>query len=181
MTLSRPVTRVEERLLCSAFGISVESLPLRHPRGLIVGERPGPSTSRSCPMFPWPASSAGGRLLGMSGVSIRDYLTLLRRVNAQYDGGPWRLPAARERAEELAQYAARLYGPLRVVLCGRRAAEAFGLGDQPWFQRLLVSRDGSAHTYVVVPHPSARNQLYRDENVPRAVGRTVRWAAGLED
>ncbi len=181
MSLSRVVGRTEEHLLLDGLGVDAADLPLRHPIGLIVGEQPGPNSSRACPMFPYPASSAGGRLLAMSDIPIHEYLTLLRRINVQEVNGPWRLLGARARAAVIAEDAASLYGPLRVVLCGRRVAKAFWLGDLPWFKRYRFPQPDWQHTYVVVPHPSARNQLYNDPTVAHRAGAAVRWAAGLED
>lgn len=116
---------------------------------IIVGEAPGDHTSSLLPMFPYPNTSAGGRLLRFSGMSAFDYLRTFHRVNLMEEKPPtWRLVDARRAAAELLL---RYVGhPL--VLLGKKVQEAFGVGGDGW---------GEVHgcLYCAIPHPSGLNTL----------------------
>lgn len=149
------------------------------PVGLIVGEQPGPRSNPRLPMWPYPSGSAGGRLFYMSGMAMSDYLVRLARVNLMPNPvARWHRRDAMDRAVEITRGVGfsilddREQWP-RIVLCGTRAAEAFGLEPVEWFHPTY--RDGQA--LVAVPHPSGRNNAYNDETSRRLVGHTLRWAA----
>lgn len=148
--------------------------------GVVVGMAPGPRTSASMPMFPHPPGSAGGRLLAMSGMPVEAYLGRLVRVNLC--SGKFRLDEARGSARAL-YYRWRTVGEpaVRLVLCGRRVADAFArvleAPADPWFQR----RYWAGIEYAAIPHPSGRCREYNDPaNVARA-REVVRWAARYEE
>ena len=47
----------------------------------IVGEAPGPRTRADCPFYPYPPTSAAGRLLAYLGWSRSRYLLTFARMN----------------------------------------------------------------------------------------------------
>lgn len=67
---------------------------------LMVGQAPGPKTSPRYPLFPFPPSSAGGKLQKLTGLSMEDYFKKYERTNLLRDhpgaapgeatAGPWR-------------------------------------------------------------------------------------------
>lgn len=61
-----------------------------------------------------------------------------------------------------------------VILCGRAAAAAFGLGDAPF----LEWRDVDRAAVVVVPHPSGRNRWWNEEENRAAAERVLGWLGG---
>lgn len=143
--------------------------------GVVVGMAPGPRTSAGLPMFPFPATSAGGRLHAYSEMPYEAYLGRLRRHNLCR--GAFRAAEARAAAVELYRRYRHLQRPRpRFVLCGRRVVEAFDLGDLAWFG--TISREGVE--YVAVPHPSGRNYEYNDPANRARAGGAVRWAARWE-
>lgn len=91
----------------------------------------------------------------------------------------WSAPLARERA----------YGIVLVrvnVFLGRRVAEAFNVGGDPYFQwgRMhwggAQAPHGGIVRYIVLPHPSGLNRLYNDGAVRLAVGTTLLQAIRSE-
>jgi hypothetical protein len=148
--------------------------------GVVVGMAPGLRTSASLPMFPHPASSAGGRLLAVSGMPVEAYLGRLVRANLCQ--GKFRVNEARESARELYRKWRTAGEPrTRLVLCGRRVADAFTYvleeSSADWFQR----RAWAGIEYAAIPHPSGRCREYNDPaNIARA-RKVVRWAARYEE
>lgn len=146
------------------------------PVGLIVGEAPGPNTHARLPMFPFPPTSAGGRLMAMSGLPPNVYLGRFFRRNlfeTYVDATPWVAKVARERALELARWIEET-GSLRVVVCGVRVAEAFGM--TLWGRS--QSADGRS-AFVSIPHPSGLTRVYNDPRAREAARTALQWAAGL--
>lgn len=143
--------------------------------GVIVGMAPGPRTSASLPMFPFPPTSAGGRLLTYSAMPVAAYLGRLRRHNLCRQA--FHAAEAREAALGLYRRYRSLRHPRpRFVLCGRRVATAFDQLDLPWFRR---TEKGGVE-YVAIPHPSGRNYEYHDPATVARAGEAVRWAARWE-
>lgn len=145
--------------------------------GLVVGMAPGPRTSESLPMFPWPEGSAGGRLLAISRMPVAAYLGRLRRANLC--DGAFRAAPARDRAIELERRYRTIDAPhVRIVLCGRRVIDSFFPDDAApdWFQKVILA----GLEYVGIPHPSGRNQMYNDPATVARVREAVRWAARWE-
>lgn len=150
------------------------------PSGLIIGEQPGAARRGEghFAMWPWPPSSAGGRLLEFSGMPVEEYVTRLARTNLfQTKVARWSLARAEGRAIFLvAQYKSQHNEERkwpRFVLCGRKVAHAFGMDQYPWFEK--VYDEGVA--YVVIPHPSGLNLMYNSPEVRAKAGAAVRWAA----
>lgn len=104
-------------------------------------------------LYPWPPTSAGGRLYGMVSEAIGwtrgQYVDGIDRLNLVE--GPWSAASARDRASELLD---ELWGR-RVVMLGGAVAEAFRLRAHP----ILQWRDG---WFAVLPHPSGRNRWYNE-------------------
>lgn len=80
---------------------------------------------------------------------------------------PWSKPAAADRASQIADQ----FPPV-VVLLGRRVAAAFDFEDLAWGEWARTAQ-GSG---VVLPHPSGRNLLYRDEEFRALAGRVLNEA-----
>ena len=121
-------------------------------RPLLVGE---------ANLFPWPPSSAGGRLMEMLGMEKEEYMISFDRVNL-FEGVParWSTPEARVRANAI-QYN---YGNEVVFLLGARVARAFGIDRDPWsIVQRADSMDGSLVTFVLLPHPSGRCRAWNDK------------------
>jgi len=143
------------------------------PVGLLVGEQPGTAHNAKLPLWPWPANSAGDRLMRMSGIPVADYLTRLARVNlALKPVAEWDSRAARDRALSLV---ATLPVGTRVVACGAKARDAFGLPD--WFHLQAMGAHPEAPAVVAIPHPSGRSRAYNDPGVKGAARWWIRWAA----
>lgn len=140
------------------------------PVGALIGEAPGPRSSPKLPLFGYPPTSAGGRLMAFSGLTPAVYLGRLARRNL-FETLPerWSAPAARDRVAEVLDWITR-NGFKRVVLVGSRVVAAFD------------------HVYPVIhdvqfraiPHPSGLCRVYNDLERRKSTGATVRWAAGLE-
>lgn len=145
------------------------------PWALLVGEMPGPRTSPALPMFPYPASSAGGRLWAMSRMPLGAYLGRVVRVNLFRDYRPtWATGPARDMAADILT---KLAGTeARVVLCGRRVQSAFHSGEVVPFERFSI---GSVEL-IGIPHPSGRSRAHNDPEVRRRTRHAVQWAARWE-
>lgn len=158
------------------------------PRGLLVGEAPGPRTDPKMPLFPAPNSSSGGRLLRYSGTYADRFLGRLVRVNLC--DGPW---SARRAAAGQARILTYLFdpanfyegAPLRVLLLGARVPRAFGVVP-PWtragFGHTELLNDGNPALSVAwIPHPSGKNLTYNDPGNQLRARRAVEWAIGERD
>lgn len=172
---TRPLHMTPLELRFAGLKLGVHAQEIEGPAvGAIIGEAPGPNTSPKLPVFPFPASSAGGRLLTYSGMKPADYLSRFWRKNlfTLYLKG-WCAPAARE----LASYIEREIGERgisRALLLGGRVGAAFGVGGL-WSSM----KTSGGITYLVVPHPSGRCRVYNDESARRRARAAIRWAAGL--
>lgn len=143
------------------------------PVAAIVGEMPGFNTSPKLPVFPLPTTSAGGRLLAYSGMTLEHFLGAFYRRNLYTYLEPWSVPNARDRAAETLAVIEQM-GLRRVVLLGIRVGAAFGL-DELWCD----GRSPGGTEFAVVPHPSGLNRVYNDLAAIRRARATLRWAAGL--
>lgn len=146
------------------------------PVGLVVGEAPGPNTSGRLPMFPYPASSAAGRLLKMSGLTPGQYLGRLHRRNLfeEYPGERWDAAMANLRAHEVQAWCAGEGGVRRVLLLGKRVAAAFGMDI--WGE--VESGTAPVVHYRSIAHPSGMNPIYNAPTARLAAQAAVIWAAG---
>lgn len=142
---------------------------------LLIGQAPGPNTDPDYPLFPAPRTSAGGRLCELIGLSRGEYLSLFDRCNLlPYFPGRTQ---ARDDSFPMApaRLAAQVMRPLlrgrRVVIVGRKVADAFDLPKVDWFEPIQL-RCGPRHAatgcsgladVIVIPHPSGRNHWYNTE------------------
>lgn len=155
--------------------VDVSAVEAWTPMALIVGEGPGPNTRPDCPLFPYPGTSAGGRLLALSELEMEDYLCAFARRDL-LSTPKWDETRARAAAEDLRREA-ELEG-LPVILLGSRVADAFdhGLGSWEWSIEAdpdtLNATSGSPLAPTVrIPHPSGR---CRDYSIPEARANTRR-------
>lgn len=172
----------------SALSAAVEG---SQPRVMLIGEAPGPSTRSDAPLFPYPVTSAGGRLLAMSGMRMLDYLQVHHRANllAHYPGARW--PTGEARAAALTLVLASQALGWTIVALGNRVAEACGMTGLAshqfvWLLDLSPSREplwsdrpvtGGIRA-VRVPHPSGRSRLLNDPAERERVRATLAAARG---
>lgn len=170
--LAHFLTPLEMRLACIHLGVDRDAIGW-HQSAAIIGEAPGRNTSPKLPLFPFPASSAGGRLMAYSGMKPTNYLATFHRRNVQTVLAPWSAPHARELATyiERDMVDAKIH---RVLLLGTRVGAAFEVGGL-W--STLTTTSGI--TYFVIPHPSGRCRVYNDEPARARARAALRWAAGL--
>ena len=139
---------------------------------VLVGLAPGPNTNPDLPLFPSPSHMTGGRLLTLTGLSRRQYLTLFDRVNLlpYFPGKDKRDDKFPVRPAKLsAQVMKPFFGGRTVILVGRNVAESFGLTIKfhEWTQWRVrrytpFNRHLSVATLAIIPHPSGRNLWYND-------------------
>jgi len=163
-----------ELAVLDLYGVPVEGWEQYEVAGLVVGEMPGRGTRPELPMLPCPATSAGGRLMIMSGLPSAEYVGRLGRINVYERHGAWSARLAR--GEALAQVRLPRTLPGRVVLCGRRVLDVFDPG-RPFWEPFVLEH---GRWYVGAPHPSGRSRVYNDRAERDRVRRVLRWAAGVE-
>lgn len=165
------------RVGCAHFGFG-GTCP--RPRGMLVGEAPGPNTDPGLPLFPSTGSAA--RLMGYAGVAVEDWLGKLVRVNLC--DGPW---SARRAVSGLARVLEHLLDvsnfhdgePLRVLLLGARVARVWGCRGSFGHRVELFRGDADHHVSVAwIPHPSGRNLAYNGRRNQLRARRAVLWALG---
>lgn len=161
-----------EQRLAARMGVELGVIP-GPPVAAIIGEMPGMNTSPKLPLFPLPTTSAGGRLLGFSGMTTEDYLGRFWRRNLFTYFELWSVPQARERALDAILEIDQRALP-RVILLGTRVGAAFGLPDL-WSH----GRWATGTELAVIPHPSGLNRVYNEMSAIRRARATIRWAAGL--
>ena len=164
------------------FGFS-GSIP--RPRGLLIGEAPGPNTDARLPLFPAPSNSAGSRLLRYTGVDPAAWLGGLARMNLC--DGPWstrRAVAGRVRAlayllDEVNYHDGE---PLRVLLLGPRVARTWACHGSFGYEVHAHDCGATVNLHIAwIPHPSGRNLLYNDRRNQLRARRAVLWALGERD
>lgn len=123
----------------------------------LLGEAPGPNTRPDCPLFPYPATSAGGRLHAMLGLSYEVYFSMRRANLIPYYPGPGGVPAEAARSAATLLVSQLAPGD-RVLGFGTKVRDALGLRTQPaltWRQDIIHGRLLSwAH------HPSGLSRHY---------------------
>jgi hypothetical protein len=131
----------------------------------LVGEAPGPRTRADCPFYPYPPSSAAGRLLTYLGWGRSKYLLTFARMNllAEYPGELFPVTKARQCVPHVV---AALY-PRPMLLMGKGVASAFGVGVLPPLTMSTVTlpcagRGSVLAQVAIVPHTSGRNLWYND-------------------
>lgn len=155
------------------------------PRPLLVAESNPYGANPDYALWPYPERASGDRLCRLiMGLDRDDYLRRFDRVNLCE--GKWSVREARVVAGDL--LSTRRDGPL--VLCGRRACDAFRVSFAPSTVRAVVWDDalrafhldvwtGTGWPLVVLNHPSG---LCRAWNEPGAVeaARSALVAAGID-
>lgn len=144
------------------------------PTGLLVGEMPGASSSSALPLFPYPKNSAGGRLLSWSRITPGQYLGRLLRCNLFVTPRPdWDEILAHELANDIMRAATP---ELRIVLLGKRVAEAFEVYRV--FEMQKRTRDDGQHYFIcAIPHPSGRNLVYNEPVARVGAAAAIQWAS----
>lgn len=138
--------------------------------GLVVGECPGKNTCSTLPMFPYPASSSGGRLLKISRLPVETFLGRIRRVNLiETHHEIWPTHTARVRALEIVEENA--VKNTRIVLLGAKVGDAFGAS------RYFDMGEIRGSHYVCIPHPSGLNRAYNDPVVRTGASIALQWCA----
>lgn len=159
------------------FGIR-DDLP--SPRGLLIGEAPGPNTDPLLPLFPEPSNSTGARLLKYADVPAAAWLGKLVRMNLC--DGTWsarRALAGRARALAFL-FDTRNYHdgkPLRVLLLGDRVQREWSCYGPFGYNEMMYFR-GPTLRVAWIPHPSGKNLLYNSRRNQLRARRAVLWAMG---
>jgi hypothetical protein len=149
-------------------------------RGVVIGEMPSRTSSGRLPLFPWPASSSGGRLLKLSGMDPGAFLGRLLFRNLHPVRGDYGVVEDRRAANEHRTWLAD-QGSTRVLLLGARVASAFDLGG-------IWSRKGEVYDlnavrleYLSIGHPSRASLEYRDPQRRAAARTALLYVAGMLD
>lgn len=135
---------------------------------VLIGMAPGPNTDPRAPLFPMPASSAGGRLQQFSGLTRHGYFRLFDRVNCltHFPGKSgstgedlFPMREARRAAEIHKQH----FRGRRIIFVGRQVAEVFGHPKQEmdWFE--WSNCETWRYRCSVIPHTSGRNHFWNTE------------------
>ena len=131
----------------------------------MIGQAPGPKTSPNYPLFPFPPTSAGGKLHKLTGLSLEDYFKKYERTNLLRDfpgatpggGDRWPLQEARAAARALVP---SLKGR-RVLFIGRNVSRAFMYGGGFEYFHLYYQEEDD-FTFAIVPHTSGVSRFYND-------------------
>jgi hypothetical protein len=144
-------------------------------RPLLVGEANPYGADPYYALYPLPERASGHRLCTLiMGLGHGEYLRSFERVNLCPQR--WSAPVARARATEIMNGDHE-----KVVLLGKKVAEAFGFKDRAPFtvdsETKFASSSGEwrARIYVLLPHPSG---LCRAWNAP---GAFLRARTALQD
>lgn len=128
---------------------------------VLVGLSPGPNTKPGYPMFPYPKTSAAGRLCEVLRMRRSEYVVTFDRVNLW---PVWPPPGRVDLRASACNLAATLLNGRRVIALGKDVAGAFVPGLSEWFV-VAMHRDT---TVMLIPHPSGRNLWYNNSmNVKR--------------
>lgn len=137
---------------------------------LLIGQAPGPNTDPDLPLFPVPATSAGGRLCQMTGLLRGEYLLQFDRINV-LNFFPGQVRRDDKFPMSPARFAASTMKPFLagrvVVLVGRNVANAFGhTAEFHEWGDMQCRRDHHKNPggcqIAIIPHPSGRNHWYND-------------------
>lgn len=138
----------------------------------LVGEAPGPRTRADCPFYPYPKTSAAGRLLSILGWSRRQYLLTFARMNLIDEWPGPTFPVKRARA--CVPHVVAALHPRPMLLMGRGVSGAFWVAHLPHLQvhEVQLPRHDDTPVFArvaIVPHTSGRNLWYNDEANREAV------------
>lgn len=142
------------------------------PRTWLIGEH-NPYQARDAPeeelnhfaLYPAPDASAGARLCRVLGLPPAEYLRRFERRNLLREL-PWSAPRARAAADAVL---AEMPERDRLVLLGRRVADAFGAPFDVDPRAALPVERWRGHLVLVLPHPSGRSHLWNDRALPERV------------
>ncbi len=143
--LTDPKSCMSRARLCRTDGVRIM-------KPILVGEQNPYGADPYYALYPAPDGCSGHRLCRLIlGMSRKSYLEAFDRVNLC--DGPWSMPAAKVRAEELID--GGLSGgdeeqPL--ILFGAKVAKAFGVSYKPFEQ--------FGEDILVLPHPSGLCRLW---------------------
>ena len=139
-----------------------------------MGMAPGAKTHPRAPLLPVPATSSGGRLQELTGLSRMEYLKVFDRANCLtfFPG-----KSGRQKGDVFPMREAKMAADIhkqwltyrRVIFVGRQVATAFGWKPKelPWFT-WKVDTDWKMRC-TVIPHTSGCNRFWNDpENRERA-------------
>lgn len=160
----------------SGIGLQIvrlwEQYCARPEKIVLVGQAPGPTGPP--PGRPLVGGRTGERLRDLTGCSLRRYLWNFETLNVldRYPGRDGekgdRFPMPEARAAAVALLP-RLAGR-KIVLVGRKTAEAFGIEGVEFFSWMGYAPEiETLFEFAVVPHPSPVNLFWNDPtNVERA-------------
>ena len=147
---------------------------------MLIGEAPGPNTNAKLPLFPEPSNSAAGRLLRYANIEPDVYMGRLVRMNMC--DGAWserRAISGVIRALSYLLDPINFCGdaPLRVLLLGRRVADAWNCGTSLFGYEC---RDHAELKLQIawIPHPSGRNLAYRERKNQLRARHALLWSIG---
>lgn len=138
----------------------------------IIGEAPGPRTRADMPFYPYPPSSAAGRLLSYLGWERSRYLLTFARRNLLDEWPGPTFPVAK--ARECVPHVVAALHPRPLLLMGKGVSAAFGVTGLPPLQLAMVRVPHAELDHVdaqvaIVPHTSGRNLWYNDPSNRAAV------------
>ena len=125
---------------------------------LIIGEQPSKNGNPEQPL----EGRIGHRMAEWMGITYEQYLDFFVRVNLlpqriEYSGKgtDFNVKLARRSAKQIEE----TFTPGRiVVICGKRAASAFGIVKTDYFEWFALNHAKA----VIVPHPSGVNRWFND-------------------
>lgn len=140
-----------------------DGLPKECGEVLFVGEDNPLSVDPQDALYPYPPRCAGERLCNhILELPVANYLACWR---TNLCTGRWNATAARDRANNLLVPLAEWR---TVILLGKKVAQAFGFGGEPFETRNYMNpTTGSEHIWEVIylPHPSGRNLVWNSATV----------------
>jgi hypothetical protein len=133
---------------------------------VLVGEQNPYGGDPYYALYPAPDGCSGHRLCNLIlGMYRRDYMRVFDRVNLC--SGDWSVREARE--------SAKLLRGRKLVLCGSKVSQAFGVKFDPFFV---------CHEFglVILPHPSGLCRIWNDAgSIQRARSAVAEFAPHLSD
>lgn len=146
-------------------------------RLVLVGEAPGGRGTEDLPALEGLVGNRLAKMLELNFQQYRDHESIVRKnIFESPDAGvPWDRRAALLRARQLMMTFE--HGD-RVVVLGKRAAEAFQIEQFGLYRWVSAQRIFSGETFWLanVPHPSGRNRLLNDEAERERMAKFLREA-----
>jgi hypothetical protein len=144
-------------------------------RLIIFGERPGPNTDPTRPLYPHTTTGAAARLIKLLGVSTEWYLSERNVVRYNAVGDMFTStadPEPREYVRGRISWHISYDGEPKFLFLGRAAANAgpASLKRLSWGEEL--------NRMMVIPHPSGRNRYYNSQANTHFIEQSLRKFAG---